>query len=87
MESSEENRFAIFNEVCVTLYLYGMITLTDFNLSTDDNLMADLGFALLSVVFLSVFVSLAKVFVVVYREYRDKILRRCSGSTKKKAVD
>ncbi len=66
----------LFNEVMVTVYLYVLISLTDYN--DDADLFENCGIALLSVVLFSFAVNFIKFLYFILREIYRKIKKRCS---------
>jgi len=60
-----EHRLSLFNEVMVSLYLYLLLTLTDYNYMPFREFM---GWSLLGVVFLSIIVNFLKFFFLIGRE-------------------
>ena len=73
MSTPKENFFALFNELCISSYLYLLMCLTDFFGVTEFR--ATIGLLLLSVVFLSLFVNFAKVISVVYSTMKLSLRR------------
>jgi hypothetical protein len=74
MEDSFENKMAFFNELMVSLYLYLLISLTDYNLS--DDLYDPCGIALLSVVILCFVVNFLKFIIFFLRTIYFLIKRK-----------
>ena len=72
-EDSTENVFLMFNEVTVTMYLYCLILLSDYNEQTEFN--NNLGLCLLSVVILALAVNLLK-FLVTFLKSIFRFLHR-----------
>jgi hypothetical protein len=84
MPSPIENRFSVFNEVMVSLYLYTLLDLTDF--LGDNHHREESGYILVAIIFVSVAANFIKFFVLVLRELRHLILKRCY-KVKKDHVD
>jgi hypothetical protein len=74
MPSPIENRFSVFNEVMVSLYLYTLLDLTDF--LGDNHHREESGYILVAIIFVSVAANFIKFFVLVLRELRHLILKR-----------
>jgi hypothetical protein len=70
-----ENRFSVFNEVMVSLFLYTLLDLTDF--LGDNHHREETGYALVAIIFVSVAANFIKFFVLVLRELRILFLKRC----------
>ena len=69
-----ENKFLLFNEAMVTLYLYLMILLTDYN--SNISLRNIEGLMLLSIVFLSFTVNFGKVLVLGFLDAKKTIAKK-----------
>jgi hypothetical protein len=74
MPSPIENRFSVFNEVMVSLYLYTLLNLTDF--FGDNPHRDEAGYVLVAIIFVSVASNFIKFFIQVIREIRLMILKR-----------
>jgi hypothetical protein len=68
MPSPIENRFSVFNEMMVSLYLYTLMHLTDF--FGDNKYREEGGYVLVGIIFVSVAVNLIKFFALITREIR-----------------
>lgn len=85
MPSAIENRFSVFNEVMVSLFLYTLLDLTDF--FGDNNHREETGYVLMAIVFVSVAANFIKFFVLILRELRLLIRKRCNKANKDVHVD
>ena len=85
MPSPIENRFSVFNEVMVSLFLYTLLDLTDF--LGDNNHREETGYVLVAIIFVSVASNFLKFFVLVLRELRLLIRKRCNKVKKDAHVD
>ena len=74
MPSPIENRFSVFTEVMVSLYLYTLLNLTDF--FGDNHHRDEAGYVLVAIIFASVAANFIKFFTLVLREIRLLILKR-----------
>ena len=66
MPSSLENRYSVFNEIMVSLYLYTLMHLTDF--FGINNYREEAGYVLVAIVFISVVVNFFKFFTMIGSE-------------------
>lgn len=71
MELEPDNRVAFINEVLVSCYLYLLIVLTDFNVVCLFRPL--IGFFLLSTVFISIIISIAKTITQISGAIRLKL--------------
>ena len=74
MPSPIENRFSVFNEVMVSLFLYALLDLTDF--LGDNHHREETGYVLVAIIFLSVAANFIKFLVLVIIELRLLFLKR-----------
>ncbi|TNV87025.1 hypothetical protein FGO68_gene14976 [Halteria grandinella] len=78
-----ENFMNLMNEIFVTVYLHILFILTEFSAAEEDGLTNEmrqfLGWALLAVVFLSIFTNISKLAIIIF--YRMK--KRCKRMTAK----
>jgi hypothetical protein len=84
MPSPIENRFSVFNEVMVSLFLYTLLDLTDF--VGDNYHREETGYVLVVIIFLSVAANFIKFFILVLRDLRLLMLKRCK-KVKKDQMD
>jgi hypothetical protein len=73
MPSKNENKAFTFNEIMVSLYLYTLLHLTDF--FGENEYRVEAGYVLISIILASVFVNLAKFFILISIDIA-KILRK-----------
>jgi hypothetical protein len=74
MPSPIENKFSVFNEVMVSLFLYALLDLTDF--LGDNHHREETGYVLVAIIFLSVAANFIKFLVLVIIELRLLFLKR-----------
>ena len=65
-----ENKMSLFNEIMVSLYLYLIITLTDYNQKVNP-LKQECGLALVAVIVLTFVVNLTKAGVLISKAFRS----------------
>lgn len=85
-DTKKDNIFLLFNEATVSLYLYILVTLTDYNNSENSVIFDNLALALVSIVILAFLVNLSvflynfwKTLVRLFRKLREK----CNKKMKK----
>jgi Kef-type K+ transport system membrane component KefB len=84
LSDSFENSMLLFNEVMVTVYLYVLISLTDYN--DDADLFENCGIALLTVVLFSFAINFIKFLYFIVREIYLKIKKRCGEKSSSTVV-
>jgi hypothetical protein len=75
LESKFENNMLLFNELMVSIYLYVLISITDFN--DDADLFENCGIALLTIVMIAFAVNFIKFLFFFLRDLYRKIKAKC----------
>jgi Kef-type K+ transport system membrane component KefB len=75
LESNFENKMLLFNELMVTIYLYVLISLTDYN--DDADLFDNCGIALLTIVLIAFAVNFIKFLYFLLQDAYKRLKAKC----------
>jgi hypothetical protein len=84
-ESPLENRIALFNEIMVSLYLYILMTLTDF--MGPNPIMGDCAMSLVGVIVVAFAVNLGKTVYLIFKAAVLYCKRKKGGTVALKPID